>query len=124
MTLFISVNHIAIPSIIFAYIQISALFAFPVFSFLAWSSLGWHSVHYGACIATALFFGLFMLINYDDEFKEKAARRAHLMLSSHTKDVDHAFLHYDYRIFLFTRTFEFGLYSLPLSGISRLSISI
>lgn len=62
--------------ILIAEFQISALFAFPVFSFLAWSSLGWHSVHYGACIATALFFGLFMLINYDDEFKEKAARES------------------------------------------------
>ncbi|ETN78901.1 hypothetical protein NECAME_02765 [Necator americanus] len=53
---------------------LQAFFAFPIFSLLAWSEFGWHSVHYLACIATAIFFGIFMLINYDDEFKEKASR--------------------------------------------------
>ncbi|KAK6731425.1 hypothetical protein RB195_007723 [Necator americanus] len=74
MALFIPMNNIATPTIVFAYIQVAAFFAFPIFSLLAWSEFGWHSVHYLACISTAIFFGIFMLINYDDEFKEKASR--------------------------------------------------
>ncbi|KIH45092.1 hypothetical protein ANCDUO_24872, partial [Ancylostoma duodenale] len=53
---------------------IAAFLGFPAFSLFAWSSLGWHSVHYAGCIATAVVFLIFMLINYDDEFKDKAAR--------------------------------------------------
>ncbi|VDL64935.1 unnamed protein product [Nippostrongylus brasiliensis] len=76
MTLFIPINHVATPTIVFAYIPIAAFFAFPIFSCLAWSGLGWHSVHYTGCIATAIMFVIFMLINYDDEFKERAARES------------------------------------------------
>ncbi|KAK6047259.1 hypothetical protein COOONC_15236 [Cooperia oncophora] len=76
MALFIPLKHIAFPAIIFAYIQIAAFFAFPIFSLLAWSRLGWHSVHYGGCLATAVMFGIFLLINYDEVFKEKAARES------------------------------------------------
>uniref|UniRef100_A0A0N4XA86 MFS domain-containing protein n=1 Tax=Haemonchus placei TaxID=6290 RepID=A0A0N4XA86_HAEPC len=76
IALFIPLRHMAFPSIIFAYIQVAAFFAFPIFSLLSWSQLGWHSVHYGGCLATAFMFGVFLLINYDDEFKEKAARES------------------------------------------------
>ncbi|KAK5965233.1 Membrane transporter [Trichostrongylus colubriformis] len=76
MALFIPVSHIAFPSFIFAYIQIAAFFAFPIFSLMSWSRLGWHSVHYGGCIATAFMFAIFLLINYDEVFKEKAARES------------------------------------------------
>ncbi|EYC45420.1 hypothetical protein Y032_0428g1283 [Ancylostoma ceylanicum] len=74
MALFIPMNNIVTPTIIFAYIQIAAFLGFPIFSLFAWSNLGWHAVHYAGCIATAVIFGIFMLINYDDEFKDKAAR--------------------------------------------------
>ncbi|KJH41989.1 hypothetical protein DICVIV_12037 [Dictyocaulus viviparus] len=74
MALFIPMNHIAVPTIVFTYIQMAAFFGFPIFSLLSWSNLGWHSVHYGCCIATTILFIIFMLINYDDEFKEKANR--------------------------------------------------
>ncbi|CAJ0596028.1 unnamed protein product [Cylicocyclus nassatus] len=74
MALFIPMDNIAVPTIIFAYMQLAAFFAFPVYSLMSWSFLGWHSVHYGACIATAVVFLFFILINYDDEFKEKVGR--------------------------------------------------
>ncbi|KAE9412642.1 hypothetical protein Angca_001389, partial [Angiostrongylus cantonensis] len=74
MAIFIPMNYIATPTIVFSYIQIAACFGFPIFSLLSWSGLGWNSVHYGGCIVTTVLFGVFMLIHYDDEFKEKATR--------------------------------------------------
>uniref|UniRef100_A0A8R1DYS1 Major facilitator superfamily (MFS) profile domain-containing protein n=1 Tax=Caenorhabditis japonica TaxID=281687 RepID=A0A8R1DYS1_CAEJA len=72
LSVFIPFDHIAVPIIVFAYSHISEIFVHPIVSHMAASSLGWHSAHYGAVITIAIIFIIFVVIHFDEDFKERA----------------------------------------------------
>ncbi|EFO93090.1 hypothetical protein CRE_10133 [Caenorhabditis remanei] len=72
LSVFIPFDHFSVPVIVFAYSHISEIFVHPIVSHMASSSLGWHSAHYGAVITIVIIFFVFVLIHFDEDFKERA----------------------------------------------------
>ncbi|CAB3409841.1 unnamed protein product [Caenorhabditis bovis] len=73
LSVFLPFDHIAIPAIVFAYTHITEIFVHPIATHIASSGLGWHGAHYGANIAIVIIFFVFVIIHFDEEFKDRAA---------------------------------------------------
>ncbi|CAI5447268.1 unnamed protein product [Caenorhabditis angaria] len=72
LSVFLPFDHITVPLLVFAYSHLTEIFVHPIVAHMANSSLGWHSAHYGGCIFVVLVFLLFVVIHFDEDFKDRA----------------------------------------------------
>ncbi|CAI4221783.1 unnamed protein product [Auanema sp. JU1783] len=78
LSVFLPFQHMAIPSIAFAFIQLAGFFTFPLSAIMSWSSLGWHSVHYGSAIMTFCLVILCLISTSGESFKKKSSEMGFL----------------------------------------------